>query len=166
MAMHATYSANRVTINFGGVNFSGKGDQDFVTISRNSDRVDIRSGADGHKSVALLADHSATVTYIAFPESDTAKILNIMEQSWRVAEQANVGVAGALPFAMADASGIAIVGATEAIMTKAGDITLGTTSGVQEFTFYLVNPVFAALPSDIAGSVQSTLDKIPKIQLG
>lgn len=162
MGYHATFSPRGLQVSYAGVLISdGKSDGDFLTISQNSDRVNIREGMDGNASISVLPNHSVTVTYTVFPESSTAKKLMAIDFALREAERfgsdTGVVISGQLPFTITDDSGAVVLFAENAVLVKAGDMTFGESTGTQEYTFYLQNARLAKLPDSIANEVNGAI---------
>lgn len=161
MSFHKTYSARNVNVVFAGLDLSsGKNDGEFITVSWNEDRVNVREGMDGNASLSVLPNHSATVTYTLFPESQSAKKLTAFDFTLREIERNGGNYAGVLPLTISDKSGTILLFAPSAILMKTGDVGLGEDSGTQEFTFYVHNAriTTSGIDLDIRAELNKSID--------
>lgn len=163
MSFHKTYSARSVNVIFGGIDISsGKNDGEYVSISWNEDRVNIREGMDGNASISVTPNHSATVTYTLFPESQSAKKLIALDFTLREIERNGGNYAGVVPLTISDKSGTILLFAPSAVLTKSGDVGLGEDTGTQEFTFYVHNARISAggLELDVREEVNKSIEAV------
>lgn len=158
MGFHKTFSSRDVVINYAGMDITGgKGETNFLTISRNAERVNIRQGLDGKASIAVKSDHTITVTYTVFPETQTAETLMGIDEALRNAERSGVIISGELPFTVTDPSGVILLAATNAVLIGYGDQSFGENTGEVEFTFHLQDVVKLNLNLDIASEINSKI---------
>lgn len=152
------YSPRNVAIVYGPfVLKSGRANETFVTISRNTQRASVRMGFGGDPSVALTSDHSYTITLSFFPEYDSAKLLNAYYQGLAAAERAGKPYTGALPLVITDPTGLNSLVCNEAMIMEHGDFEYGEDTGVITFTFLVPEAVQGPLPTELAGRVSNAL---------
>lgn len=150
MPIHSPYSPRKVIITYANVDISsGKSDDAFLTVSRNSPRISNRAGLNGTHSIASSADLSGTITLSLFPESDVAKILQVIYNGLITADVVETVV----PLDIVDASGVAIILAPQAILQNVGDLTFGADTGTVDFEFFVPDLLTLALPADLAGQL-------------
>lgn len=139
--MSYTYEAGNVDVNWSGIDLStGWGEDTFLTITPNSDRVEATAGAGGERTYSKIADKSATIEMTFTQTADVIKEIG--------------GVAGIqdligadlefAPFKVVDGTGKSVNFVCEnAVLMSVSEVTFGRAAGERTFTwdceFYIMS---------------------------
>lgn len=159
MSLHTPYASVATTINYAGVILeTGKGDDVWLNVSRNSPRASFRAGADGNHSASISPDRSGTVTLTYFAESNSAKILQGIYSGLQ--ELDGIAVLGAVPLAITDPSGAIILGADQAVFTSIGDAGFSSDTPTLDFEFFVPDLYTVGLPPELAAQVDAAVGQL------
>jgi hypothetical protein len=145
------YEAAGVQVTWSGVDLSeGWGEDSFLTITPNSDRVEHSAGADGTYTFSKISDRGCTIT-MTFKDVAPVnkKIANIF------AAQDVIGAAlPVAPFTILDTTGDSVsFVALNAVLTAVPEITFQRTSGERTYTWICQSYLLAEQPSTITAAI-------------
>lgn len=150
---HSTFSTGLLKVNFGGQDLSaGMGEDNFLNITRSSERFQTTGGLDGNHAVNVSLDNSATITLTYFVTSDTAKTLKNLYQVFRVGDREGPNL-GKAAFSVTDPSGVVMFAAKEAALRHIGDEQYGAGATTIDVIFFTPELLQVAVDEKVAGAV-------------
>ena len=153
--MSYTYESAGVSVTWFGVNLSsGWGEDTFLTITPNSERVTYKAGADGHYTFSKMADKGCTITMtftdVAPVNKKVGGIAGVQDMIG-----STVGIA---PFTVIDATGnSAHFACLNAVLTEVSDIEFGSSSGERTWTWVAETYIMAEDPATITAQIKKYL---------
>ncbi|BAV80942.1 hypothetical protein [Vibrio phage RYC] len=149
--MSYTYEAAGVSVNWYGLNLSeGWGEDTFLTITPNSERVRYKVGANGQYTFSKMADKGCT---ISMTFTDVAPVNK--KVGGLAGAQDLIGNALAIaPFTVVDETGKSVHFICEnAVLTEVSDIEFGAESGERTWTWVAETYIMAEDPATITAGL-------------
>ena len=149
------YESAGVSVTWYGLNLSeGWGEDTFLTITQNSERITYKAGADGNYTFSKRADKGCTISLVL------SQVSPVNQKIAAIAAGQDL-IGGSIPiapFTIVDATGdSAHFIALNAVLTEVSDIEFGAESGERTYTWVAKTFLMAEDPVTITNALQDYL---------